>query len=67
MDSAIICNTNTRELKMRWSLRQAWPFQRHYVLREVWDVYRRTGKHLCVCKAYIISRLEHVEMLSFLH
>ncbi len=30
------------------SLRQAWPFQRNYILREVWDAYRRTGEHLCL-------------------
>ncbi len=29
------------EEKMRWSLRQARPFQRHYVLREVWDAHRK--------------------------
>ncbi len=34
------------------SLCQAWPFQRHYVLRQVWDTHRRTGEHLCVYKAY---------------
>ncbi len=23
-------------------------FQRHYVLREVWDMHRRAGEHLCL-------------------
>ncbi len=40
-------NLNLEE-KMRWSLRQAWPFLRNYVLREVRDVHRRTGEHLCL-------------------
>ncbi len=40
------------EEKMRCRLRQAWPFQHSYILREVWDTHRRTGEHLCVYKAY---------------
>ncbi len=40
------------EEKMRWILRQAWPFQHHYILREVWDAHRRTGKHIYI---YLIS------------
>ncbi len=31
---------------------QARPFQRYYVLREVWVAHRRTGDNLCVYKAY---------------
>ncbi len=37
--------------KMRWSLRQAWPFQRNYVLREA-CIAEQSKANICVYKAY---------------
>ncbi len=45
------------EEKMRWSLRQEWPFQRHYVLREVWDAHLKQAS-MCVF-------IKHIHVLNF--
>ncbi len=34
------------------SLRQAWPFQRNYVLREVWDARIAEQVSICVYNSY---------------
>ncbi len=41
------------EEKMRWSLRQAWPFQRYYVLREASRASQQAS--ICVYKAYNVT------------
>ncbi len=51
LKTTIELNSSTAEVLVTL----AWPFKCHYVLREVWDVHRRPGEHLCVYKAYIIN------------
>ncbi len=39
------------EEKMRWSLRQLWPYQHYYVLREE-RIAEQSKASICVYKAY---------------
>ncbi len=43
--------------KMRWSLRQVWPVQRNYVLREVWEILHLHGIDQSQCGSEALTVL----------